>query len=59
MTRYFKQYIDSTKDIEISKARAIEGLGLVYRHPARVLRYLPLGWRISAGWCLYMKARTK
>lgn len=59
MTRYFKQYIDSTKDMEISKAKAIKGLGLVYKHPARVLRCLPLGWRISAGWCYYKKVKTK
>lgn len=59
MTRYFKQYTDSTKEVEISKAKAIEGLGLVYKHPKRVLRRLPLGWRISAGWVYYKKVRIK
>lgn len=59
MTRYFKTYINSTKDVEISKAKAIKGLGLVYEHPVRVLRCLPFNWRISAGWAYYRKVKTK
>jgi len=59
MTRYFKQYIDSSNEIEIDKARALEHIGLVYKHPARVLRCLPLGWNIKVGWCYYKKAQTK
>lgn len=59
MTRYFKTYINSSKDIEISKARAIKGLGLVYRHPSRVLRCLPLGYGLRVGWAYYKKVKTK
>lgn len=59
MTRYFKQYIDSTKEVEISKAKAIKGLSLVYKHPKRVLRVLPLGYTIKVGWAYYKKVKTK
>ena len=59
MTRYFKQYIDSTRDIEIDKARAIAHLGMKYQHPARVLKALPLGYIIRVGWCDYRKVKTK
>ena len=59
MTRYFKTYIDSTKDIEISKDKALEHLGRVYRHPKRVLKILPVGLKLRVGWAYYQKARTK
>jgi len=59
MTRYFKRYINSAKDVEIDKAKAIKGLGLVYGHPARVLRCLPLGYCLRVNWAYYKKARTK
>lgn len=59
MIRYFKQYIDSDKDVEISKARTIKGLGLVYEDPKRVLRVLPLGYGLRVAWAYYRKVKTK
>ena len=59
MTRYFKQYIGSNKEVEISRDKAIEHIGKVYRCPKRVLRALPLGCQLKVNWAYYKKAVTK
>lgn len=59
MTRYFKRYIDSDKEVEISRDKAVEHLGRVYKYPKRILRRLPLNWNIKVGWCYYKKVDTK
>ena len=59
MTRYFKQYIDSTKEVEINKAKALEHIGRAYKHPKRILRVLPLGYNLRIGWAYYRKVETK
>lgn len=59
MTRYFKQYIDSTKDVEINKAKTLEHIGRMYKYPKRILRILPVGYTIKIGWAYYRKVITK
>lgn len=59
MTRYFKRYIDSTNDIEINRAKTLEHIGRLYKHPKRVLRVLPLGYSLRVGWAYYKKVNTK
>lgn len=59
MIRYFKRYIDSSKDVEIDKAKALEHLGRVYPHPKRVLRCLSLEYSLKIGWAYYKKVKTQ
>lgn len=59
MTRYFKQYIGSNKEVEISRDKALEHIGRVYTYPKRVLRVLPEGYQIKVAWAYYKKVNTK
>jgi len=59
MIRYFKQYIDSSKAVEVSKKRAVEWLAGYYKRAWRVLTDLPLEQKIRTPWAIFWKVKTQ
>ena len=59
MTRYFKQYINSNKAVEINKTKAIDLLCKYYKDVKKVLEALPLEQKIRTPWAIFWKVQTK